>query len=611
MPLCICSFFTLQYLDISDNPDILSLPVEMGRLQNLNKLVMKGLKDLSDPPRNMQRDARHCIRYLNSKLRSARKFFRMKLMLVGKQDRGKTTLASKLQGPMEDHVLGIDVSDWSYAIGFGKRKFNFSIWYFSGLEEYCATHQCFLSERSMYLLLFNVKHGEAGVNELKPWLDNITLRAPQSCVLIVGTHLDEVEESERPKVDELLNHVATLTQQYSSLQISEVLAVGLKNRLENIGALRDAIYEQAAKYTGKCTTPLMGQKIPASYYQLNRELEIVQDYAQMVRKDPVMHAKEFKDLVQQLKLPDICSDDELQTATLFLNEVGTILHYDDCSHSLNELYFIDPRWLCDTMSKVTIRERNPFVKNGILHSTDIPLLFEDCRFPWQYFEQYLTLLDRFEIALPLDNRRILIPSMLPEERPKDATLPNDPNGPYCRRYIVFQSPCPPGFWSRLISRIMHTVPEVCRVLSSHSKIHEESAEAESTKEISSSTCISITDEASAQQVEISSPVQSPTNTKRAPFLLPSIRRFIVGDDLDEPFDPEEVDIVYWREGIAYKSPDLSFCVEALKRSGVHPKMADGILLMASPSGRGTKTICHLVDMALALIHEWYPGLETC
>ena len=613
MPLCICSFFTLQYLDISDNPDILSLPVEMGRLQNLNKLVMKGLKDLSDPPRNMQRDARHCIRYLNSKLRSARKFFRMKLMLVGKQDRGKTTLVARLQGLEAGHnqsTVGVDVSEWSYASGFNRRKYQFSIWDFGGQEEYYATHQCFLSERSMYLLLFNVKHGEAGVNELKPWLDNITLRAPQSCVLIVGTHLDEVEESERPKVDELLNHVATVAGQYSRLQISEVLSVGLMNRLENIGALRDAIYDHATRYKGKGSAPVMGQEIPASYFQLNKELEKFQEDVRKGNKDPVMHAEEFKDLVQQLKLPDICSDDELRTATLFLNEVGTILHYDDRSHSLNELYFIDPRWLCDMMSKVvTIRERNPFVKNGILHSTDIPLLFKDRRFPWQYFEQYLTLLDRFEIALPLDNKRILIPSMLPEERPEDATLPDDPNGPYYRRYIVFQSPCPPGFWSRLISRIMHTVPEVCRVLDSHSKMHEESAEAESTKVISSSTGISITDEASAQQVEISSPVQSPTNTKRAPFLLPSIRRFIVGDDLDEPFDPEEVDIVYWREGIAYKSPDLSFCVEALKRSSVNTRHANGILLMASPSGRGTKTICHLVDMVLALIHEWYPGLE--
>ncbi|XP_019851796.1 PREDICTED: leucine-rich repeat serine/threonine-protein kinase 1-like, partial [Amphimedon queenslandica] len=217
VPLSVCSFMSLQHLNISFNPDILSLPVEMGRLQNLIKLVTDGLKDLSDPPRNMQRDARDCVRYLNSKLRSARRFYRMKLMLVGKQNRGKTTLVARLQGldvGINQSTVGVDVSEWHYAGGLGRRKYQFSIWDFGGQEEYYATHQCFLSERSMYLLLWNVQHGEEGIQELKPWLDNIALRAPRSCVLIVGTHLDSVEESDRPEVDKLLGKVAELAQTY-------------------------------------------------------------------------------------------------------------------------------------------------------------------------------------------------------------------------------------------------------------------------------------------------------------------------------------------------------------------------------------------------------------
>ena len=600
VPLCICSFFSLQYLDISDNPDILSLPVEMGRLSNLNKLLMKGLKDLSDPPRNMQRDARDCIRYINSRLRSTRKVFRMKLMLVGKQNRGKTTLVSRLQGleaGQNQSTVGVDVSEWNYAGGFGRRRYQFSIWDFGGQEEYYATHQCFLSERSMYLLLWNVKHGEKGIAELKPWLDNISLRAPQSCVLIVGTHLDEVEDDERPTIDILLNKVGELAGQYPRLQISEVLAVGLMNRLENVGALREAIYEHATNYKGKGSVPVMGQEIPASYFQLNKELEKIQEEVHKGNQDPILHAEQFKDLVQQLKLPDICNDEELRTATLFLNEVGTILHYDDRSHNLNELYFIDPRWLCDMMSKVvTIRERNPFVRNGILHTKNIPLLFRDERFPWKYFEQYLTLLDRFEIALPLDNKRILIPSLLPEERPANANLLDNPLGPHYRRYIVFQSSCPPGFWSRLISRIMHTVPEVCKALDYFSCLDNDEVDQMSGADI----------ENSEEQVDDSSNISTPS-TAKVSFKLPNLRRYIVDDG--EPFSEEEVEIVYWREGIAYKSPVLSFCVESLDKSHVKTRHSRGILLMTSPSAKGTKTICQLVDIVLALIHEWYPGLE--
>ena len=95
VPLCICGFTTLHMLDLSDNPDILTLPAEMGCLSNLTRLHLRNLKDLNDPPRNVQRDTCDCIRYLNSKLHCAKGFYWMKLMLVGCANHGKTTLVAR------------------------------------------------------------------------------------------------------------------------------------------------------------------------------------------------------------------------------------------------------------------------------------------------------------------------------------------------------------------------------------------------------------------------------------------------------------------------------------------------------------------------------------
>ena len=67
VPLCICSFTSLHSLDLSDNPDICTLPAEMGRLSSLERLHLRGLK-LKNPPRNVQQNARDCIRYLSQKL---------------------------------------------------------------------------------------------------------------------------------------------------------------------------------------------------------------------------------------------------------------------------------------------------------------------------------------------------------------------------------------------------------------------------------------------------------------------------------------------------------------------------------------------------------------
>ena len=222
VPKCICTFTSLITLELGHNAGIVKLPVEMGRLQNLETLDLEGIKGINDPPKSIRVDAKHCITYLNQKLRSTRGYYRMKLILVGKQERGKTTLVARLQGKDvkesdNQSTVGIDVSEWRFSPRIGKQTFTFSIWDFGGQEEYYATHQCFLTERSLYLLLWNITHGEKGVHELKPWLDNIALRAPKSKVIVVATFYDKVPEEDRQdggKVDQLLQQVIQLAQSY-------------------------------------------------------------------------------------------------------------------------------------------------------------------------------------------------------------------------------------------------------------------------------------------------------------------------------------------------------------------------------------------------------------
>ena len=219
---CICSFTSLITLELGHNPGIVKLPVEMGRLQKLTTLDLEGLKGINDPPKSIRVNAKHCIAYLNQKLRSTRGYYRMKLIVLGKQARGKTTLVARLQGKdvkesYSKSTVGIDVSEWRFSPRIGKQTFTFSIWDFGGQEEYYAIHQCFLTERSLYLLLWNITHGEKGVRELKPWLDNIAHRAPKSKVIIVATFYDKVPEEDRQddgKVDQLLQQVIQLAQSY-------------------------------------------------------------------------------------------------------------------------------------------------------------------------------------------------------------------------------------------------------------------------------------------------------------------------------------------------------------------------------------------------------------
>jgi hypothetical protein len=53
--------------------------------------------------------------------------------------------------------------------------------------------QFFLSNRAIYLLLWNIRLGaeHAGLNF---WLSSISVHAPHAPILVVGSHLDQVEQ---------------------------------------------------------------------------------------------------------------------------------------------------------------------------------------------------------------------------------------------------------------------------------------------------------------------------------------------------------------------------------------------------------------------------------
>ena len=646
VPHCVCSFISLTTLNIANNSEIVALPSELGRLKNLHKLNLDGLNDLNDPPKSVRATTKDCIQYLSSRLRSARGHYHMKMMLVGRQEMGKTTLVARLHNNNKDignkSTVGVDVSEWKYTPAFSKKTFHFSIWDFAGQEEYYATHQCFLSKHSLYLLVWNVTEGDAGIADLKLWLNNISARAPNSHIIIVGTFLDKVSEEDRRsgKLHNLLQKVAELAEQYRHLVVFKVTVVGLKDHMENVNKLKDDIYNAAAEYkvNNQC---IMGQQIPSSYHALDNKLSTIHRLVKEGKHEPIIHTAEFKKMVRDLHLVDI-QDDELHTVTCFLHEVGALLHYDDRKHNLDDLYFVDPCWLCDLMSRVvTIEERNPFVKQGILRSKNIPLLFKDKRFPYKYFNQYLTLLNRFEIALPLDKdyKRVLIPSMLPKKCP-EVVAKQQPDYKSCYiRFILFHEgqmlrcPTPPGLWSRLLSRIMNTVKEIKNILSEQipvevdeddliisTNIHrvqndnttpsnlnivpEDSLDQNTGNSIASETIsiYSTNIEGPLESTMLSLNVASESSTTNGPQKGPG------GGSVEEFSVEGGGSLVYWSTGLVYNVNELTFSIESLAENPkYHDK--DGILILASQGAEGRRILGQLIDIVDKLISEWYPGLS--
>ncbi len=148
-------------------------------------------------------------------------------------------------------------------------------------------------------------------------------------------------------------------------------------------------------------------------------------------------------------------DRELEQAVRFLNDNGTMLHYDD--PMLCDLYFVDPQWLCDMLAHIiTVREINPMIRDGIMQIRDLRHIFNDTEFPIRWQKQYIRLLTTFEVAVELGGGELLIPSTLPIASPilPQSMYPEELKRLPPLRHVYIVPFIPSGFWPRLISRLL-------------------------------------------------------------------------------------------------------------------------------------------------------------
>ena len=97
---------------------------------------------------------------------------------------------------------GISICDWTIQINSSKESdekddLTFSVFDFAGQTVYYNTHQFFLTNRSIYLLVWNVRLG-AEHSGLDFWLNSIDCHAPLCPIFIVGTHIDQVNKYDLP-----------------------------------------------------------------------------------------------------------------------------------------------------------------------------------------------------------------------------------------------------------------------------------------------------------------------------------------------------------------------------------------------------------------------------
>ncbi|KAJ7407094.1 hypothetical protein WISP_127979 [Willisornis vidua] len=448
----------LTSLDVSHNPDLRFFPDEMGRLSKIWDLPLEGLH-LNLDFKHVGYKARDIIRFLQQRLKKAVPYNRMKLMIVGNTGSGKTTLLQQLMRSKRTELgspkptVGIDVKDWIIqGKGKMKKELILNAWDFGGQEEFYSTHPHFMTQRALYLAVYDLSKGQAEVDAMKPWLFNIKARASTSPVILVGTHLDVSDEMQRKACMSKITRELLNKRGFPAIQ--DYHFVNATEESDSIIRLRKIIIKESLHFKIR-DQPVVGQLIPDSYLEL--EKRILLERKNVPVEFPVIDQKRLLEMVQENQLQ--LDENELPHAIHFLNESGVLLHFQDPALQLRDLYFVDPKWLCKIMAQILMVKVEGCSKypKGIVKRSDVEkFLLKKSKFPKIYMSQYFKLLEKFQIALPLGEDQLLIPSSLSDHRPV-IELPHCENSEIIIR--LYEMPYfPMGFWSRLINRLLEISP---------------------------------------------------------------------------------------------------------------------------------------------------------
>ncbi|MEM9448103.1 MAG: COR domain-containing protein, partial [Cyanobacteria bacterium P01_E01_bin.6] len=316
LPTEIGQLTSLQSLDLIANP-LRTLPTEIGQLTSLQSLYLRDNPLEDPPPEIVTEGTQRILNYMRQKLeQGTEQLYEAKFLIVGEGGAGKTTLSKKLVDPSYEldpqqvATEGIDVIPWSFELRDGT-PFRANIWDFGGQEIYHATHQFFLTKRSLYALVVDTRKENT---DLYYWLSVINLFSDGSPILIIKNEKDDrpCEVNER----QLRGEFVTL---------EKTISTNLKT---NRGL--DDINQAIRQYM--TTLPHVGTPLPQKWVDVRRALETdARNYIPITEYIRICESHGFMKRADQLQLSD------------YLHDLGVCLHFQN-DPILKHTLILKPEW---------------------------------------------------------------------------------------------------------------------------------------------------------------------------------------------------------------------------------------------------------------------------
>lgn len=504
---------SLETLDLSFNK-LEKMSPSLGLLSNLRNLWFTRNRLRFPPSHVLSKGTDSILEFLSDFLDDPVANSQIKMIIVGGSEVGKTSLVKSLSQTKDWRIGGVGDVTRTGGVEISSMdlmRLKLKVFDLAGDDNFFCCHHFFLSENTLYQVVFDmsaytVSKTSLVVNQLgrlELWLQFIFSRAPNSHVLLVGTHADDPKLNEeirtriRGDIEILLSkyrrehkrqfegeavphcglceghlicegsggsmfyvqeqqipRLSTLVPEPCIPHVIgyyEVSCQGqfpknfLSSKNGSLQKLKVAVYSSAHVLLNTKVSSRIPQKClyvrDRIHEMCNAEIEL--------KKWPLLTYDRLREIANGC---GVKQDFKLKALMTYFHSQGEILWYEDMP-DVGDVIFIDPSWVSTQLCLlVGSKSGASSGMDGILRIDNLAKTWPDV--PEGERFSMLTLFRNLGLCVPISDTEDLVPFQLPIGRPDKDTWPDQPMHDdrqiSCEFHFSF---LPPTFFSDLIIAI--------------------------------------------------------------------------------------------------------------------------------------------------------------